>query len=92
MVPSSTGDTHMTKRKTAAAARPPKTPQKKTDTVVALLKRKDGASLAEITGTTGWQPHSARAVLTGFRKKGYAIEKSKAEGVTRWSITGGPAQ
>ena len=62
----------------------------KNDAVIALLKREGGASLAEITDATSWQPHSARAVLTGFRKKGYSIEKAKADGVTRWSITPEP--
>ena len=70
------------------------TPAKRTnknDKVITLLKRDGGASLAEITKTTGWLPHSARAVLTGFRKKGFTIEKAKVDGVTRWSITGEPA-
>ena len=82
----------MAKDKKAQSA--PATPAKaasKNDSVIALLKRDGGASLAEITDATGWQPHSARAVLTGFRKKGYAIEKAKADGVTRWSITVEPA-
>ena len=63
----------------------------KNDAVIALLKREGGASLAEITKATGWLPHSARAVLTGFRKRGFTIEKAKADGVTRWSITAEPA-
>ena len=63
----------------------------KNDAVIALLRRDSGASLAEITDATGWQPHSARAVMTGFRKKGYVIEKAKTDGVTRWSITANPA-
>ena len=73
--------------KPAAAAKSPS----KNDTVIALLKRDGGASLAEITTATSWQPHSARAVLTGLRKKGYSIEKAKADGVTQWSITAEPA-
>ena len=73
--------------KPAAAAKAPG----KNDTVIALLKREGGASLAEVTGATGWQPHSARAVLTGFRKKGYAIHRTKTDGVTCWSITADPA-
>lgn len=82
----------MTKRKSAPAPAMAEKREKKTDAVIALLKRKDGASLAEITGATGWQPHSARAVLTGFRKKGHKIGKSKIDGVTRWSIAAVPAQ
>lgn len=71
-----------TKSTPAKAAKAPG----KNDTVIALLKRDGGASLTEITDATGWQPHSARAVLTGFRKKGYSIDRTKADGVTRWSI------
>ena len=63
----------------------------KNEQVIAMLKQTGGASLEEITKATGWLPHSARAVLTGFRKKGFAIEKAKADGVTRWSITGEPS-
>lgn len=63
----------------------------KNENVIALLERDGGASLAEITDATGWLPHSARAVLTGFRKKGYTIDKLKTDGVTRWSITAAPA-
>lgn len=60
--------------------------ESKKDRVIALLRRDGGASLEEITGATDWQPHSARAVLTGFRKKGIAIEKAKVDGLTRYSI------
>lgn len=54
--------------------------------VVALLQRSDGAAIGDIVAATGWQAHSARAALTGLRKKGYTIEKGKIGGVTRYSI------
>ncbi|HUE80387.1 MAG TPA: DUF3489 domain-containing protein [Sphingomicrobium sp.] len=56
-----------------------------------LLRRAGGASLADITEATGWLPHSARAMLTGLRKKGFGIGKEKVEGTTRYSITKEPA-
>ena len=59
--------------------------------VIALLKRDTGATLPEITKVTGWQPHSARAVLSGFRKRGFAIDKTKVDGLTRYRITAEPA-
>jgi hypothetical protein len=104
MVPSTAKDTHMTTPKTKkpatkAAATPkasmvprsaPK-PANKTDNLIALLKREGGASLTDVTGATGWLPHSARAMLTGLRKKGFTLDKSKVDGVTRWSVTGEPA-
>jgi hypothetical protein len=79
------------KDRSTTATQAPTKPEKKTETVIALLRRDGGASLTEITDATVWLPHTARAVLTGFRKKGYVIAKAKADGVTRWSITSGPA-
>lgn len=53
--------------------------------VLDLLHRPGGASLDDLVAATGWQPHSARAVLSGLRKKGHPITKA---GVTRYSIAG----
>ena len=62
----------------------------KTDKVVALLKRKHGASIEELTKATGWLPHTTRAAMTGLRKKGHDIERTKVGGVSRYAIaTGG---
>jgi hypothetical protein len=54
--------------------------------VIALLKRSEGATLAEIIAITGWQPHSARAALTGLRKKGHSIERFKRDEGSCWHI------
>ena len=78
----------MTKKTTTQSSA---TKTNKNEEVISLMKREGGASLEEITNATGWLPHSARAVLTGFRKKGFTIDKSKADGVTRWSVTAEPA-
>ncbi|MGX7925491.1 DUF3489 domain-containing protein [Tsuneonella sp. HG094] len=52
-----------------------------------LLSRAKGASLAEMTETTGWQPHSARAFMTGLRKKGYeVVRECRPSGETCWRI------
>ena len=49
-----------------------------------------GASLAVLCAATGWQSHSVRAALTGLRKAGCAIEKTKAEdGTTVYRIATG---
>ncbi|EYD75859.1 hypothetical protein Rumeso_02641 [Rubellimicrobium mesophilum DSM 19309] len=45
----------------------------------ALLASPSGASLATLCDATGWQSHSVRAALTGLRKGGKVIEKSKGE-------------
>ena len=49
--------------------------------VIALLGRKQGVAIEELTSATGWLPHTTRAALTGLRKRGYAIERSRAEKV-----------
>ncbi len=59
-----------------------RTPSGKTATVIKLLDRKDGASIAALIEATGWLPHSTRAALTGLRKKGYTIERGKAKDQT----------
>ncbi len=59
----------------------------KADTILDLLQRPTGASIAELTKATGWQPHSVRAALTGLRKKGHGVVRTKDDqGVTRYSI------
>ncbi|BDW84636.1 DUF3489 domain-containing protein [Roseicyclus marinus] len=53
--------------------------QTKIEMVRALLAQPKGASLAAICSATGWQPHSARAALSGLRKAGYAVERTATE-------------
>lgn len=60
----------------------------KPETILKLVRRKSGATLKSLQDTTGWQPHSVRAALTGLRKKGHAIERgTDAKGVTVYRIT-----
>ena len=60
----------------------------KTDAVIRLLRRPSGATIAQIQKTTGWQPHSVRAALTGLRKKGHDVQRDKnARGVSVYRIT-----
>lgn len=49
--------------------------------LVALLLRDEGATLDQMIALTGWLPHTTRAALTGLRKKGYAIDSDKVDGV-----------
>lgn len=61
--------------------------QTKSATVQKLLSRSKGATLAEITSATNWQAHSARAFLTGLRKKGTKlIRECRPNGDTCWRI------
>jgi DNA-binding MarR family transcriptional regulator len=57
--------------------------------VIALLGRGEGATLAELVEATGWQPHTTRAALTGLKKKGHVISKTKRGEATCYLI--GPA-
>jgi hypothetical protein len=47
--------------------------------VVELLGRQEGVGVAELTSTTKWLPHTARAALTGLRKRGFEIERFRSE-------------
>jgi hypothetical protein len=49
-----------------------------------LLAREEGATLNEMIAATGWLPHTTRAALTAFRKQGFALDKKRIEGVTRY--------
>ncbi len=44
-----------------------------------MLQRGNGATLDELCEATGWQAHTCRAFLTGQRKKGRTLERSKRE-------------
>ena len=56
----------------------------KTAQVVALLQRKNGATLAEIMEKMGWQRHTVRGFMAGAMKKaGYTVESFKPEGGER---------
>lgn len=46
-----------------------------------LLLRDEGATVDQMIAATGWLPHTTRAALTGLRKKGYAIDSDKVDGV-----------
>lgn len=59
----------------------------KLDTILKRLGHKNGATVSALEKATGWQPHSVRAALTGLRKKGHAIERSKdGKGATVYRV------
>lgn len=74
----------MAKKPSKASAEPvsatPKTT--KQNIVLAMLRRQDGTSIAEICAATDWKAHSARAFLSGVLGKRLRIavisEKSDA--------------
>lgn len=61
----------------------------KTDHVIGMLRRKDGASLAEIMDVLGWKEHSVRALLTATIAKGRGLPLVKSRdpgGPTRYHV------
>lgn len=60
--------------------------------VIALLSREQGATSAELITATSWLPHTMRAALTGLRKQGRTIERSKRGTQTCYKITAALAQ
>lgn len=62
-------------------------PQPKRETksaeVVAMLQRSEGATLDQLIAATNWLPHTARAALTGLKKKGHTISNEKPAGGER---------
>ena len=51
----------------------------KLDRIVDILSREAGATIDDLIGATGWLPHTARAALTGLRKRGYEVRLDRAD-------------
>jgi hypothetical protein len=66
------------KRKAPPASAGPKT---KLSQLEGMLRRKEGATIAQIATTLDWQPHSVRGAISGSLKKkqGLTIESEKTE-------------
>jgi hypothetical protein len=62
--------------KTARAPRQHGTPREgtKQDTVLTLLRRPQGATVAQIAEVTGWAAHTVRGFFAGLKKKGHEIQ------------------
>lgn len=56
--------------------------------VTAMLRTKQGASLAELMQATGWQAHSVRGALSGSikKKQGLAVSSTRVDGERRYRI------
>lgn len=52
----------------------------KADAVLSLLRRPEGASIADMNAVTDWQAHSIRAFLSGLRKNGTEVARGKDDG------------
>jgi Protein of unknown function (DUF3489) len=78
-------------RPTKSAAEPTAPAQRKSrdDTkqaqLIAMLRRKQGATIAQIVAATGWQPHTVRGAFAGALKKklGLTVTSEKIDGGAR---------
>ena len=62
-------------------------PHTKLAIVIGMLQRDEGATLDALVARTGWLPHTTRAMLTGLRKKGFGLARTRGEDqVTRYRI------
>ena len=66
-------------QKPARVAREPGAPRKpregtKQEHVLAMLRRPEGATVAQIAEATGWAQHTVRGFFAGLKKKGHSIE------------------
>ncbi len=78
--------TRSTARKSGSKAKS----QTKAGAILSQLARPNGASIAHLRKATGWQAHSIRATLTGLRKQGHDVRRSKnAKGVTMYRVAKG---
>lgn len=62
----------------------------KSDQLVAMLKKPNGMRVSLIGEKLGWQAHTVRAAISGLRKKGYEVSRSrtKKSGETVYAIVG----
>ena len=58
----------------ATAAAPKKRDNTKQAQVIAMLRRPDGATIAEIVEATGWQQHTVRGTIAGALKKKLGLD------------------
>jgi hypothetical protein len=69
--------------------KPTPKPETKQNIVLAMLRRANGASVAEIVKATDWQPHSVRGFFAGALKRRLKIDvvSDKGEdGIRRYYV------
>jgi hypothetical protein len=87
--PAATKQAKATKEATNGDAAKPAREGSKKAIVLEMLRRPDGATLADIQSATGWQPHSVRGFLSGALGKnmGLTVESFKTpEGARAYRI------
>lgn len=79
------------KTKTTKAAKAASQSGTKLAQLEATLRRPEGATIAQLSKTLGWQTHSVRGAMSGElkKKRGLNVTASKDEGADRvYRITG----
>ncbi len=66
---------------------PPRRPTGKLGEVLQAISAEAGATLTEITTLTGWLPHTARAAVTGLRKRGFGVALIQQGGRKTYRLT-----
>ena len=74
-----TGKASTSKSTLASVASQPRDGSKQA-LVISMLSAKAGATIDALIDATGWLPHTTRAALTGLRKRGFEIERSREDG------------
>ncbi len=85
---STTKQTESTARNTSTN-RVSTAPKTKKETVIGLLTRSKGATIADLQRATGWQAHSVRGFLSGTLKKRLGLTLSSerpADGARRYKL------
>ena len=65
-------------RKRSAEAAPPASKQSQ---LIALLQTSTGATIEQMTRTTGWQPHTVRGTISGVLRKRLGLNVQCADAV-----------
>jgi DNA-binding MarR family transcriptional regulator len=66
----------------------PERPGGKLGVILKAVERKRGATILELTESTGWQPHTARAALTRLRQRGFPAVLSEEGGRKAYRLQG----
>ena len=74
----------------AGSKRSAKAATSKSDALIALLSRPQGAAIEAMMKASGWQAHSVRGFLAGtLKKKGKTVSSEKTDTGRIYRITGG---
>lgn len=77
-------------RKPRDAPSPKSNDASKLDQIVTALRAPKGATIAQLSALTGWQPHSVRGTIAGTlkKKRGLTIRSTKTDGARSYRIVG----